>query len=103
MSLFYLLPPRPLLNQRFKDFARLLLPGLASAGPVDFVALLHELARQQPDVYLVHREDLPEEDDPVQSLVDGFGAEAGDEIVEIRTGFQPTDTSIRRWCVGRAA
>jgi len=103
MAIFYLLPPRPLLNQRFKQFAHLLLPGLHASATVDFVSLLHELAGSQPDTYLVHREDLPLDEDPVQALVDGFGAEPGDDILEIRIGSLPSDTSVRRWSVGFAA
>ena len=77
MALFCLLPPRPLLNQRFGQLVAVLLPGVPLAQHTDFVTLLHELARQHPDTYLVHREDLPYDEGPVQALVDGFGAEVG--------------------------
>jgi hypothetical protein len=103
MARFYLLPQRSLVNLRFMDYASLLLPGLTNPGGVDFVAMLHELGRRQPGIYLVHREDLPLDEDPVQALVDGFGAETGDEIIEVRTGGRPSETTFRRWCVGRAA
>jgi hypothetical protein len=103
MARFYLLPPRPLLNQRFAELAHRLLPGFASSASADFVSLLHELACDNPDTYLVHREDLPSDEDPVQALVDGFGAEPGDDILEIHAGSLLSETSVRRWSVGRAA
>jgi hypothetical protein len=103
MATFYLLPPRPLLNQRFTELARRLLPDFPSSAPADFVSLLHELACAQPDTYLIHREDLPSDEDPVQALIDGFGAEPGDDILEIRAGSLLSETSVRRWSVGHAA
>jgi hypothetical protein len=103
MALFLLLPPRPLLNQRFRQLASHVLADFPLAQAADFVALLHESARAHPETYLVHREDLPYDEDPVQALVDGFGAEAGDEILEIRLGSTSSETSLRRWSVGRAA
>jgi hypothetical protein len=103
MALFLLLPPRPLLNQRFRQLVSQVLAEFPLAHCADFVALLHESARAHPDTYLVHREDLPYDEDPVQALVDGFGAEEGDEILEIRLGSTSSETSLRRWSVGRAA
>jgi hypothetical protein len=103
MATFYLLPSRPLLNQRFKEFADRLLPGLSPSGDADFVALLHDMMREQPDTYLVHREDLPYDENPVQALIDGFGAETGDEILEIRCEANPDATLIRMRSASDAA
>jgi hypothetical protein len=44
---------------------------------------------------------LPAEEKPVRALADGFGAEIGDEIVEVRTGPRPTEWTTRRWRIGR--
>jgi hypothetical protein len=103
MATFYLLPPRPLVNQRFKEFAARLLPGLTPAGNVDLVALLQELIGNGSDTYLVHPEDLPSDEDPVRALVDGFGAEPGDIILEIRFGTLSAETSLRRLAIRSAA
>jgi hypothetical protein len=72
-------------------------------GNADFVAMLQELMRERPDIYLVHREDLPTDEDPVRALVDGFGAEPGDDILEIRLGTLPTETVVRRLTIRLAA
>jgi hypothetical protein len=98
MSTFYLLPPRPLLNARFADYLRTLLPGLdCSPSCPDLVEVLNAEASRHPDVYVVHREDLPEGEEPAQALADGFGADAGDEVVEVCTGPEPGGMNARRW------
>jgi hypothetical protein len=60
-------------------------------------------ALHESDVYLVHREELPEGESPTQALRDGFGAEPGDEVVEIRPGNKLGDWTARRWRLGNAA
>jgi len=99
MSTFYLLPPRPLLGARFADYLRTLFPGLdwSSIGWQDLVEMLNAAASRHPDVYLVYREDLPEGDEPARALADSFGAEAGDEVVEVCTGPEPGGMNARRW------
>ena len=93
MATFYLLPPRPLLADKFADFLRTLLPGLEveRTDPVVLSEILAEMAGKQPAVYLVHREELPEGEDAAAVLRDSFGAESGDEVVEVRSG------TARRW------
>jgi hypothetical protein len=46
---------------------------------------------KQPAVYLIHREELPEGEDATAALRDSFGAENGDDVVEVRAG------TARRW------
>jgi hypothetical protein len=58
---------------------------------------LGQAAAGQADVFVVHREDLPQEDDLAQALADGFGAEAGDEIIEILPVGEPGQVTARRW------
>jgi len=64
---------------------------------------LGDAAVQHPDVYVLYREDLPEEDNLAQVLVDGFGAEEGDQIVEIQAGPPHGEMSARYWRLGAAA
>jgi len=99
MSIFYLMPPRPFLGDRFADFLQTLFPGLAwdSAGRASLAETLGEAAAARTDVYVIYREDLPREEAPAQALVDGFGAEAGDEVVEVRPGGRPGEVVTRRW------
>jgi hypothetical protein len=93
VATFYLLPPRPLLADRFADFLRSLFPDLKieRADPAVLSEFLEEIAGKQPAVFLVHREELPDGEDATTALRDHFGAESGDEVVEIRGG------TARRW------
>jgi hypothetical protein len=99
MSIFYLLPPRPFLGDRVADFLQTLFPGLAwdSSMRTNLVEMLDAAVAERDGVYVVYREDLPREESPAQALKDGFGAEAGDEIVEIRLGGRPGEVISRRW------
>ncbi len=53
-------------------------------GGVDLADAIQLVAAQRPDMFLIFREDLPDADDPAQALRDGFGAEPGDEVFELR-------------------
>jgi hypothetical protein len=104
MSTFYLLPPRALLADRLADCLQGLLPGIG----LDVSCRQRLCARlceavEAPDVYLVHREDLPEGESPARALVEGYGAAAGDEVVEVRCGAHPGELSARRWRVLESA
>jgi hypothetical protein len=83
MSTFYVLPPRPILGERFAAFLRLVFPGLEwdAAALGDF---LGGTAVGRPDVFVVHREDLPPGEPVARALADAFGAEPGDEVIEVR-------------------
>src|SRR5579871_1792649 len=98
MSIFYLMPPRPFLGDRFADFLQTIFPGLAWDSPSrsNLVELLADAAVQRQGVYVIYREDLPAEDSPTRALVDGFGAEPGDEVVEVRPGGRAGEVCTRR-------
>jgi hypothetical protein len=99
MSTFYLLPPRPLLADRFAAFLRLLFPGLDWEGArrPALTDALEAAICEHADVYLVYREDLPDEQPLPQALADAFGAVPGDEVVEVRATGRPGEVSTRRW------
>jgi hypothetical protein len=99
MSIFYLMPPRPFLGDRFADFLQSLFPGLAwdSTSRTNLAELLGNAAGAREGIFVIYREDLPREESPVQALMDGFGAEAGDEVVEVRPGGRPGEIITRRW------
>ena len=101
MSIFYLMPPRPFLGDRFADFLQTLFPGLAwdSTSRVDLAELLGDAAAERENVYVIYRDDFPRELALTQALIDGFGAEAGDEVVEVRPGSRPGEITTRRWQV----
>jgi hypothetical protein len=99
MSTFYLLPPRAQLWARLADYLHTLFPGLdwSRNGSSELVETLSAAASRHPDVYVVHRDDLPEGEEPAQALANAFGAEAGDEVIEVSAGAAPGALSARRW------
>jgi hypothetical protein len=100
MSLFYVLPPRPLLGEHFAAYLRSLFPGLDwdARARRDLAEVLATTA-SLPDVYVVFREDLAEGETTHRALADGFGAETGDEVVEVKPGSRPGELVARRWAV----
>jgi hypothetical protein len=101
MSTFYLLPPRPLLGAQFAAYLRTMFPGLDWAAPAhpDLAEMLGDAASRHPDVYVIYREDLPEGEEPARAMAETFGAEAGDVVVEVRTGPAPGGLTARHWQV----
>jgi hypothetical protein len=99
VSTFYLLPPRPLVADQFASYLANLFPGLdwRSTSRSELADLLTTAIARHPDVYVVHREDLPPGEDPARALIDEFGAEPGDEVVEVRPGIRSGEMTVRRW------
>ncbi len=104
MATFYLLPARPILEDSLARFVGEWLPGLpaARAGAELADALQANVSRQR-DVILVFREELPELTATTEALRDGFGAEPGDEIVELRLVNEAGAVQAKRWRLGDAA
>ncbi|HZV03617.1 MAG TPA: hypothetical protein VE999_00875 [Gemmataceae bacterium] len=101
MSIFYLMPPRPFLGDRFADFLQTVFPGLDwdSSSRLSLAELLRDAAGERDGIYVIYRDDLPREESPALALVNGFGAESGDEVVEVRPGGRPGEVVTRRWRV----
>ena len=102
MATFYVLPPRPAFGDRLAAFLQTYLPGLdwdisARVGLADAVA---ETAVSETDAFLVFRDDLPLGESVAQALIDGFGAEEEDEVVEVRMGGRAGEPAANRWRVG---
>lgn len=99
MATFYLLPPRPILGERFARYLKTLFPGLdwGAGAWSDLADTLGGVAVGHPDVYVVFGEELPEGDHRAQALAESFGAEAGDEVIEIQPGTMPGQVTTRRW------
>jgi hypothetical protein len=101
MSTFYLLPPRPLVGEHFRP----LFPDLAWTGAAraELADALAAVVGRQADVFVIYREELPDGEEPARALADGFGAEAGDEVIEVRAGSRPGEWTARRWRLQEAA
>ncbi len=95
MSTFYLLPPRVLAGHHL-----LATFGLAGHQTDRLLEMCESVARavETGETFVIYREDLPVGEDPARALVDGFGAEPGDKVIEIRLG-EPS----RCWRVGPLA
>lgn len=91
MATFYVLPPRECLEHALADFLARVLPGLPSPQWDDFLALI-----VRPDVYFVHREDLPSHGNLHADLALCFGAEPGDVVLEIGHATPTTKPQVRR-------
>lgn len=98
MATFYLIPPRECLEQAVAEFLARVLPGLPSdPGVADaLIAAVEFEANRRDDTYLVHREDLPGGADVLSDLVDAFGAEPGDQVVEIGATAAGRPAQVRR-------
>ena len=99
MPVFYVLPPRSLVSLRLGRFLQSLLPGTEwnRRSLDDLVESLAQSAGESAPAYVVHREDLPAGNGLVDALRDGFGAESGDEVVEVRLGARPEEMISQRW------
>jgi hypothetical protein len=97
MSTFYVIPPRPLVGQQFAQFLQAYFPGLDwnATSRAELAETLGTAGASRADVFVVFREDLPEGVEVERALVDGFGAAAGDEIVEA------TSVGFLRYCVAK--
>jgi hypothetical protein len=105
MATFYLLPSPGFLGQSLAQHLQGLFPGLNW----DESALAHvaeqvtQAAARHANVYLVHQHEMPQTEDVLQVLVDGYGAEPGDEIIEIHAGARLGEWRIERHVVRQAA
>jgi hypothetical protein len=102
MSTFYVLPPRPLFGDRLTAFLQTVLPGLDwdMAARTDLADAVADVAVSETDAFLVFRDDLPAGERVAQALVDGFGAEEDDEVIEVRAGGRMGETGVQRWRIG---
>ncbi len=101
MATFYVIPPRECFEQSLVGFLGRVLPGVTSS-PAVVEALLGALeleANRADDTFFVHREDLAGFDDPVRELIDSFGAESGDRVVEIGAASASRVAPVRRCTV----
>jgi hypothetical protein len=101
VSTFYVLPSRPQLGERFARFLQSLFPDLEwdSTTWGELADTLTAAVVQQPDVFVVHQEELPPDGTLVELLADGFGAARGDRVIEITRGARPEDFTFQHWSI----
>ncbi len=101
MSTFYVLPARPVLGERFAALLAGLFPGTVWPREdwLDLAEALGAAAMSQADVYVVFAEDLPSELSLETGLMEHFGAEPGDEVIEVRPGQNLAEIGAQRWRV----
>ena len=92
MATFYVLSPRECLEHALTDFLARILPGRPAPPWDDFLALV----ATRPDVFILHREDLPGDGDIHTDLASCFGAEPGDVVLEIGLATATTEPRVRR-------
>ena len=99
MSTFYLLPARPHLGRVFGQYLESIFPGLHWDEKAwrDLAESLGAAAHRHAEVYVVYREDLPDDQAQTEALQTDFGAEPGDEIVEIVDVIPGKTPATRRW------
>lgn len=97
MATFYLLPGRNAVSDQLVDTVGLFLPGIdwTVADRMRLGEVLLDTLALRDGVYLIFRDELPRGSAPELALIDGYGAEAGDEVVEVRPGLPS-----RRWRIG---
>jgi hypothetical protein len=105
VAIFYVLPPSPLVADHLADYLGSWLPGLDWDEPtrLNLTEAIRAAASCRPDVYLVFREELPEGVATTEALIDAFGAEHGDVIIEVRSAFHEGYPAARRWQIRDAA
>lgn len=104
MSTFYLLPSRPLLGERCASLLRAFFPGLDFERTrwAELADMLGGVILDMPDVFVIYREELPADEDPTTALTEGYGAVAGDEVIEVRVADKSGALHTRRWRLGGA-
>jgi len=104
MSTFYVLPPRPDLGRRFAELLAGLFPGTVWPRDdwLDLAEALGAAAMTHDDVYVIYAEDLPDDLSLEAALMDYFGAEPGDEVVEVRPGETLAEIAVQRWRVNES-
>ena len=104
MSTFYVLPARPVVGQRFAELLAGIFPGTdwPKDDWHDLAEALSAAAMSQSDVYVVHAEDLPTTLSLEAGLLEYFGAEPGDDVIEVSLGRSLAECGTQHWRVNES-
>ena len=96
MAVFYILPPRPLFGEYLKRLLQPYLPGLTldRTSCVELFEAIASASLESNDIFLVHRDDLPDDSSIQSNLIDGYGADPGDKIIQVGIGSSPNEPRI---------
>jgi len=85
MAVFYVLPVRSVVLERWSQFWQTLFPGLPlpACDPEVLLESVEAMVQAQHETYVVFREDLPMDRDIVGALIDGYGASEADRVIEV--------------------
>ncbi|MCS6864893.1 MAG: hypothetical protein RMJ56_05875 [Gemmataceae bacterium] len=95
MATFYVLPPRSCLDEAVRTFLTRFLPGLPLPAEVWSIVVDHlaQVANWPEDTFWIPRDELPE-GAVSEALVEGYGAEPGDQVVEVHLARPPRTTVV---------
>lgn len=90
MATFYVLPSRLTVGQGYSEFLGKQFPGLAwpRRDWSDLAEMLAAQAHQLTDIHVLFLEDLATDASLDEVLARDFGAEPGDEIIEVRPALR---------------
>ena len=103
MATFYLLPPRECLEHAVEQFVNRVLPGVPVPATI-WTTLVEQLVgvpSAESTQFVIHREELPGVGSLVQDLVEGYGAEQGDRIVEVGFAKSGQLPEVHEWVMPR--
>ena len=104
MATYFLLPPRPSIGEHFATYLEKLFPGQKWNGEEwgDLAEMLGSLLARRRDVFVIFGEELPYGADPMEVLAAAYGAEDGDEIMEIKLADSSRRPTVSRRLVAAA-
>lgn len=101
MARFLILPAREIIEHSVAEFVGRLLPGFPVPAGL-WERIVRDVTENQAGdsreaAFVLHREELMEEGDIIDSLVQGFGAEPGDAVTEIEPIRANRDGRSKTW------